>query len=228
MSSPKPASTPGWQLCPPCPQEPCREHPRAPLRGHCVSLGLVTDGVTPTCAVPLLPRRQASLKNILPPFPSLQTAQWRWNHSALCVPMFFFFPNETLGGVSELSLQWVHSCFEDILPRFLPPPGLPLLGFPLLLCTSYLRCQESSLTEFIVAILIKLIFLSARPLGSEAAVRFIDFHLEGKVSSFHSHEAIWKIYDRSRRTLARGNDIPVQLKHFQVSFFPPPFCFHSS
>lgn len=92
MSSPKPASTPGWQLCPPCPQEPCREHPRAPLRGHCVSLGLVTDGVTPTCAVPLLPRRQASLKNILPPFPSLQTAQWRWNHSALCVPMFFFSP----------------------------------------------------------------------------------------------------------------------------------------
>lgn len=75
-------------------------------------------------------------------------------------------------------------------PRFLPPPDLPLLLFPLLLCTSYLRCQESSLTEFIVAILIKLIFLSARLLGSEAGMRFIDFHLEGKVSSFHSHEAI--------------------------------------
>lgn len=158
------------------------------------------------------------------PQPADRPVQWKWSDLALHDGVAF--PNKSSAvyfGRCRPSLSChfrsVYSCSEDIVPQLLPPPDLPLLYFPLLLCTSYLRCQESSLTEFIVVILIKLIFLSARLLGSEAGMRFIDFHLEGKVSSFHSHEAIWKIYDRSRRTLARGNDIPVQLKHFQVSFF---------
>lgn len=216
MSSPKPASTtyPGWQLWSLVP---------GPL-GEATACLWPTEH--PPCAVPLLPSTQASLNTAWPRFPSLQTGQCSENEAIWLCMMVWLFPNKSSAvyfGRCRPSLSChfrsVYSCSEDIVPQLLPPPDLPLLFFPLLLCTSYLRCQESSLTEFIVVILIKLIFLSARLLGSEAGMRFIDFHLEGKVSSFHSHEAIWKIYDRSRRTLARGNDIPVQLKHFQVSFF---------
>lgn len=80
---------------------------------------------------------------------------------------------------------------EDIVLLHLPLSDLALLVFlPSFFARVTLGAKRISLTEFIVAILIKLIFLSARLLGSEAGMRFIDFHLEGKVSRFHSHEAI--------------------------------------
>lgn len=77
--------------------------------------------------------------------------------------------------------------------------------------------QETIPAEFITAILIKLIFVSARLLGYEAGIRFIDFYLEGKVSTPMGSCKFFFLKNRSRIIFAGGNGILVQLNHFLCS-----------